>query len=65
MSATRRITLVMTVALALIVGILAAALFGVISSSSAIWFSAGVAVVALVAARFHRHAALPDSVKLH
>jgi len=65
MSANRRVTLVITVAIVLSAGIVAAALFGLIAPSSAIWFVAGVAVLALVVARFHRHAELPDSVKLH
>jgi hypothetical protein len=65
MSATHRLTLVMTVALVLIVGILAAALLERVSWSTAAWFSSGVGVLGLVAARFHRHAELPDSVRLH
>jgi len=65
MSATHRLTLVMTLALVLIAGLLGAALVGTVTWSSAIWFSVAVGVFAAVAAKFHRHAELPDSVRLH
>jgi uncharacterized membrane protein YoaK (UPF0700 family) len=65
MSATHRLTFVMTVALVLIAGILGAALMGTVTWSTAIWFAVAVGVLAAVAAKFHRHAELPDSVRLH
>lgn len=65
MSATHRLTFVMTVALVLIAGILGAALMGTVTWSTAIWFAVAVGVLAGVAAKFHRHAELPDSVRLH
>jgi putative effector of murein hydrolase len=55
----------MTVALVLIAGILGAALMGTVTWSTAIWFAVAVGVLAGVAAKFHRHAELPDSVRLH
>jgi len=55
----------MTIALASIVAIAAAALLGLITLSTSVWLAAAVGVVGLVAAKFHRHAELPDSVKLH
>jgi len=65
MSATQRLTFVMTMALLLIAGILGAALLGTVTWSTAIWFAVAVGVLAGVAAKFHRHADLPDSVRLH
>ncbi|HUL72109.1 MAG TPA: hypothetical protein VLT86_03360 [Vicinamibacterales bacterium] len=65
MSAIPRLTLVLIVALVSIAVILAAAFLGVLTWSTAVWFSAGVIVLALVAAKFQRHAQLPDSVRLH
>lgn len=65
MSANQRLKLVMIVALVLIVAVSAAALLGMISLSTSVWIGAAVGVFALVAAKFHRHAELPDSVKLH
>lgn len=65
MSATHRLTLVMIVAFVLIVGILGGALLGAVTWSTAIWFAVAVGVLAGVAAKFHRHAELPDSVRLH
>ncbi len=65
MSATSRLTLVMTAALVLIAAILGAALLGTVTWSTAIWFSVAIGVLAGVAAKFHRHAELPDSVRLH
>jgi hypothetical protein len=55
----------MTVALASIAAIAVAALLGAFSLSTGVWCAAAVGIVALVSARFHRHADLPDSVKLH
>jgi hypothetical protein len=49
----------------LIAGILGAALMGTVTWSTAIWFAVAVGVLAAVAAKFHRHADLPESVKLH
>ncbi|MFI5178757.1 MAG: hypothetical protein ACHQO8_09340 [Vicinamibacterales bacterium] len=65
MSANRRLTLVIIPTLVLFAGISAAVVLGMITASSGFWIGGAVALGALVAARFHRHAELPDSVKLH
>ena len=36
-----------------------------ISASTALWLTLGIGLCGVVGARFNRHAALPDSVKLH
>ena len=65
MSAHRRLTVVFTVASVLAAGVWAAVLPELISASTALWLTLGIGLCGVVGARFNRHAALPDSVKLH
>jgi hypothetical protein len=65
MSEQRRLTMVTGISVALAVVIWGTVLPGLISMSTAVWLTLAVGVGALVGARFHKHAELPDSVKLH
>jgi hypothetical protein len=65
MSEQRRLRMVMTITLALAAGVWAIVVPGLVSVSTAVWLTLAIGLGGLVAARFHRHAELPDSVKLH
>jgi hypothetical protein len=65
MSAQRRLTLVMGISLLLAVASWAAVLPGLVTASTALWLTLAVGLCGFVAAKFNRHAELPDSVKLH
>ena len=65
MAASRRVTVVAGVAGLLAIGTWVAVLPDVLSTSTAVWITLAIALGAFVAAKFNRHADLPDSVKLH
>ena len=65
MSTERRSSLVLIVSLVLAAILWICTLPNLISVSNAIWSTLAIAVIALVALKFRRHAELPGSVKLH
>ena len=65
MSTERRSSLVLIVSLVLAAILWICTLPSLISVSNATWSTLAIAVVALVAVKFRRHAELPGSVKLH
>jgi TRAP-type mannitol/chloroaromatic compound transport system permease large subunit len=65
MSANRRLTMVIIPTLVLLAGVSGAVVLGMITASTGLWIGGAVVLGALIGARFHRHAELPDSVKLH
>jgi TRAP-type uncharacterized transport system fused permease subunit len=64
MSTERRSTIVLGFAVLLGVVVWISALPGWVSTSTAIWATAAIALAAFVAVKFKRHAELPGSVKL-
>jgi hypothetical protein len=65
MSTDRRFSLVLTVSVVLAALAWICTLPSLISVSTAFWSTLAIAVVALVAMKFRKHAELPGSVKLH
>jgi hypothetical protein len=65
MSTERRFNLVLIVSLILAAIAWIAVLPGLMTASTAMWVTFAIAVAALVAVKFRRHAELPGSVKLH
>ena len=65
MVASRRSTVVASIALACTVAAWAVALSGLISVSDAIWITLAVALGAFVGVKFNRHVEAPEQVKLH